>query len=147
MANGSGFFDHQPKIQFMNQKLPNLFFGLRFLVNDDGDNEYFDTYTVNAGQSAEDISLQVYETQKLWWVVMYYNGLINVYEDLPLTAPELEDYARLVANDEYGSPTTEEYYEVLDALSEINREKRHIRLPKKEYVDNALRDGINKLFE
>jgi hypothetical protein len=42
----------------------------------------YDTYEVSEGEFLDNISYEMYETPKLWWVVALFNNFTNPFEEL-----------------------------------------------------------------
>lgn len=113
---------------------------------------YFDYYTLKDGETFESIAYKYYGDVSYFYLVMLSSLLFDWKDSLPLTQEELEYYIqdsyvnpqgvhhwidaktrkRVVVTENVGEnmiPITNEEYE-----NELNEDKRHIRLIKKEYA-------------
>jgi len=57
----------------------------------DDPNNYL-VHTISSGQTIESISAQYYGDSNYSWVILMYNNLLDIYEELPKSEPMLRDY-------------------------------------------------------
>ena len=53
---------------------------------------YFYTYTIQYGERPEQVSLKEYGSDKYYWLVLNANDITDVYNQWPLSTPELDDF-------------------------------------------------------
>ena len=102
------YFKNLPKISYtegsVTNTIRNLFFKIKvgtaikdkFLVN----------YAIRDGQTLEDISYEVYDDPRFWWVVALVNDIGDTIYDLPLDEATIQTIANEKAKTIAGSATT-----------------------------------------
>ena len=132
------YFNNLPDITFQDQRLNDLFF--HFDINDRFyQSDYYIPYTIQPGVERPDqISVEVYETPRLWWLICLYNNRLDPFHDFPLGVQELEQLAIKKAEYLYGVYTTLQLSSVLDDLFTENETKRNLRIPVASTVQQIL---------
>lgn len=139
------YFNQIGKITFEGQPLDNFFFAYR-IPEDYYKAGAFQHYFIRNGERIERVAQKAYGDDKLYWVILIYNNIVDPYNDLPLDNEELENKALLQAQLEHGDGYTEnQYAQVLEALFLENEAKREIQLPLKETLSIIL-DDVDAFF-
>lgn len=73
------YLDNVFKLYFREGK---LFYNLSKKVTfpDDIDPSYYETITYNANEPLTNLSYRMYNTQHLWWLILYTNNIFNPFE-------------------------------------------------------------------
>lgn len=88
------------------RKLPNIPYSLgdvnetikditiRFKLKNDlkYTNDFFDAYYIEQFERPDQIALKYYNDTNLSWAVLYFNNIYNIYNELPLSKADLEEY-------------------------------------------------------
>ena len=123
------YFDQIGKINYQGQDIDNLFFAYR-IPERFYEAGIFQEILVRSGERPERLSERIYGTDQLWWLVLIYNNIVNVFEDWPADNDEIELFAELESRRRFGDDyTMAQYSNVFDELSLINDAKRQVRLP------------------
>jgi hypothetical protein len=134
------YFDQIGKINFENQNIDNFFFSYRI-----PESYYkagiYQPYFVRDGERPERIAEKMYGTDKLWWIILVYNKIVNPWEEWPMDNQEIEIKTELESRRIYGDNyNMSQFTEIFDALSLENESKRSIRLPLATSLMKILQD-------
>jgi hypothetical protein len=55
-------------------------------------NDFFDTYYIEQFERPDQIAKKYYDDVNLAWVVLYFNNIYDIYNELPISKTDLEDY-------------------------------------------------------
>lgn len=129
------------KIEYAGQNIIDLFNRYIFLQKFEDDVRYYKTYMVIDGESPEVISNKLYGDPKWWWVILLFNRIEDPFFDWIMTTNEVEDYARKIIINTYGTTVGYEA-ELLDKINEIsenNENRREIKILKQEYLGTLVK--------
>lgn len=134
------YFDQIGKINFAGQDIDNFYFGYK-IPEEYYRSGLFQPYFIRNGERIERIAQKIYGDDKLYWVILTYNKIVDPYNELPLDNEELENLTALQAQLDFGDGYTElQFAQTLEVLFEENEAKRSIQLPLRETVARIQED-------
>jgi hypothetical protein len=136
-----GYFRELPDILYQSQasdrnssrdyvRVKNLF--RRVKLRDDLQNVFtlFNKYQISEGERPDTVAEKLYGSSEYDWVVLLTAGIINVYDQWPLSDKDLYQYAE----NKYGNELTAvRFYETTEVKDSSNR----LILPKGKVVDSG----------
>ena len=136
-----GYFRELPDILYQSQasdrnssrdyvRVKNLF--RRVKLRDDLQNVFtiFNKYQITEGERPDTVAEKLYGSPDYDWVVLLTAGIINVYDQWPLSDKDLYQYAE----NKYGNELTAvRFYETTEVKDSSNR----LILPKRKVVDSG----------
>lgn len=162
MSIGTNYFQNFPKKIYNNYIIVNLLNrakikNLSVLVN----SKIYDTYAIKDGETPESIAEAYYGSTTDFWIILYANGIKNIYEDWPKSQDILDNYiiekygsleyamnAVHHYEDSEGSVIYQDYWEgdldlritLYDYELKINEAKRNINLIQNSYKSQLIRE-------
>lgn len=139
------YFDQIGKINYEGQDIDNIFFAYR-IPDRFYDAGAFQEVIVRNGERPERLSQRLYGDDRLWWLILIYNNIVNPFEDWPADVEEIELRAELESKRRFGQDyTMVQFSDIFEELSLANDSKRRIRAPLRESALQIL-NGVDQFF-
>jgi hypothetical protein len=135
LVNSTNNFNYSfTNLQPIKVPLKNIFDKISIVNTFNKDILNFKFWIIEEDERPENTAYQYYEDKELWWAVLVFNNIKNVFEDWPVNEKILSAQAdQLFASDGKYSRST--YY---DLLHERNEKKRLIKLIKPEIINEVI---------
>jgi len=129
------------KIEYNEKLLVDLFRRYKFLEKFKDNLAFYLVHDVIDGENPENISYKYYGTQDYWWIILLFNEIYDPFFGWILTVPQVEEYARLLTIEQFGTVEGhEDYYSnLITVLHDENSDRRTIKILRPEYLSVVIK--------
>jgi hypothetical protein len=121
-------------VQLVKTPLKNIFDKIIIVETFNKDISNFKFWVIDENERPENTAFDYYNKADLWWAVLLFNNITDVYRDWPVSESILAQQADLFFETE-GKYPRNTYY---DLLHEQNEKKRVIKLIKPEFINEVI---------
>lgn len=96
------YFSYYPNLEYpirMNRagvtdniKIKDYFHHLKIQDNLYANETFYETYTIENGERPDQVSYKMYGDEQYYWIVLQVAGVVDVFQDWPLSSYELDEY-------------------------------------------------------
>lgn len=117
----------------INETVKDITIRFKLKYNLEYTNDFFDTHFIEKFERPDQIAQRYYNDPNLAWVVVYFNNVYDIYNEMPLAQVDLEDYIK------------RKYKKEIQKQEEINKTQRKLDFERVSILRSLLPEKLKEL--
>lgn len=117
----------------INETVKDITIRFKLKYNLEYTNDFFDTHFIEKFERPDQIAQRYYNDPNLAWVVVYFNNVYDIYNEMPLAQVDLEDYIK------------RKYKKEIQQQEEINKTQRKLDFERVSILRSLLPEKLKEL--